>query len=132
MIVLDTHAWIWYIDSPAKLSAPARDAIDAARRDSQHVYISCISSWEIQMLTIKKRLLLTVPSDVWISRCERLSFLRFLPVDNEIARLASVTCSDMHGDPADRMIAATALFLGAKLVTCDTKIQSSSLVECIW
>lgn len=132
MIVLDTHAWIWYIDSPAKLSASAREAIDTARQEHQHVYVSCISSWEIHMLAIKKRLCLTVPTDVWVSRCERLGFLRFLPVDNDIARLATVACADMHGDPADRMITATALFLGAKLITCDTKIQNSGLVECIW
>ena len=132
MIVLDTHAWIWYVDSPENLSAAAREAIDSARVAGGQANLSCISSWEVHMLVMKRWLDLSVPSDIWVSRCERLSFLRFHPVDNDIARLATLECGRMHGDPADRIITATALYLGAKLVTRDRKIHDSGLVDCIW
>ncbi len=49
MIVLDTHTWIWWIDSPDMLGPAARNAIEEARKD-RAIYISCISTWEIHML----------------------------------------------------------------------------------
>jgi len=131
VIVLDTHAWIWHVDSPGLLSAKARDAIAAACGENQ-VYVSSISTWEIYMLTRKGRLSLTVDSDVWVSRCERLSFLQFVPIDNEIARLTVTLPEPFHSDPADRIIVATARFLGAPLVTRDSRIRSYPHVTAIW
>ena len=51
---------------------------------------------------------------------------------NSIARLAVTACAAMHADPADRIIVATALYLGASVVTHDEKIKASGLVPCIW
>lgn len=132
MIVLDTHVWIWYVDSPDRLSLPARQAVDEARARMANVYLSSISTWEVYMLAQKGRLSLALSPEIWVRRCERLSFLRFQPVDNDIARLATIKCCDMHPDPADRMIAATALFLGATLVTKDGKMHQSAPVKCLW
>ena len=67
-----------------------------------------------------------------IVRCERLSFVRFHPVNNSIARLAVSGCAAMHADPADRIIVATALYLGASLVTRDERINACGLVPCLW
>jgi PIN domain nuclease of toxin-antitoxin system len=53
-------------------------------------------------------------------------------VNNSIARLAVTACAAMHTDPADRIIVATALYLGASVVTRDEKIKASTLVPCIW
>lgn len=130
MIVLDTHAWIWFINAPEKLGTHAAAAIEKARREEESLHLSCISAWEIHMLAAKGRLSLGIAPDIWIARCERLSFLRFHPVDNTIARLAVE--AEMHPDPADRMIVATALYLGADLATCDAKIRNSGLVSCVW
>lgn len=63
MIVLDTHAWIWYIDSPQLLSDDAQDAIEDSRR-KRAVYVSCISTWEVFMLVSKGRLQFAVEPDV--------------------------------------------------------------------
>jgi PIN domain nuclease of toxin-antitoxin system len=131
MIVLDTHAWIWLVDSPEKLGVRTRRAIETSR-ESADVYVSCISTWEIYMLVAKGRLELGVLPETWVHRCEELSFLHFVPVDNEIARLSVTACGTMHGDPADRMIAATALYLGAPLATCDRKLQDCDVVPCVW
>lgn len=132
MIVLDTHAWIWFIDSPEELGKQATAAISEARDSGEELHISCISTWELHMLTAKDRLSLGITPDVWVSRCERLSFLRFHAVNNVIARMAVTDCESMHADPADRMITATAMYLGASVVTRDDKIQKAGLVPCIW
>lgn len=132
MIVLDTHAWIWFIDSPKELGKQAAAAIAKARSSGEGIHISCISSWEVHMLASKSRLSLAITPELWVTRCERLSFLRFNPVNNPIARLAVTSCATMHADPADRIIVATALYLGASVVTCDEKIKASGLVPCIW
>ena len=131
MIVLDTHAWIWYVDSPRKLGPAAREAIETARSTNQ-VYVSSISAWEVYMLDAKGRLSLGVPVAAWVSRCEQLDFLQFVPVDNLIARHSVEACATMHGDPADRIIVATALCLGAGLVTRGTSILACGIVDCVW
>lgn len=132
MIVLDTHAWIWFIDSPAELGKRAAAAIDRARKAGEHVHISSISTWEVHMLAARNRLSLTIAPELWVSRCERLGFLRFDPVNNAIARLAVTACNAMHADPSDRIIVATALYLGASVVTRDDKIRTGGVVPCIW
>lgn len=130
MIVLDTHAWIWFISAPGKLGNRAAVAIDKERGGGADLHVSCISTWEIHMLAAGGRLSLGIAPDLWVARCERLSFLRFHPVDNAIARLA--VNAAMHSDPADRMIVATAIYLGATVVTRDAKIRDSGLVPCVW
>ena len=132
MIVLDTHAWIWFVDAPEKLGAKAMKAILATRKAGEPLRVSAISVWEIYMLCVKGRLQLSVAPDIWVSRCERLEELRFVPVDNTIARLSVDQCGTLHADPADRIIVATTLYLGAHLITCDERIKTSRLVPCIW
>ena len=132
MIVLDTHALIWWVNDPtAALSQPSRAAIEAAL-PSRAVYVSCISSWEIALLVERGRLRLALDVRDWLSRCEALPFLTFVPVSNAIA-VESVRLPDFpHADPADRIIAATALSLGAPLVTKDDKLRNYSHLKTIW
>ncbi|OQB94635.1 MAG: hypothetical protein BWX84_00142 [Verrucomicrobia bacterium ADurb.Bin118] len=84
------------------------------------------------MLVDKGRLSLAIAPEVWITRCEKLSVLQFEPVNNDIARISVTECAALHADPADRIIVATALYLGASVVTRDEKIRASSVVRCIW
>ena len=132
MIVLDTHAWIWFVNSPETLGAAAAQAINQARGDGQRLHVSCISTWELYMLVDKGRLSLAIAPGVWVARCEKLTVLQFEPVNNDIARISVTECAALHADPADRMIVATALYLGASVVTKDDKIRSSGVVRCIW
>ncbi len=132
MIVLDTHAWVWLVDSPERLGPKAAKTVESARSSGTGLYVSCISTWEVYMLVAKGRLSLAVSADVWVARSQRLSFLHFQPVNNEIARLAVTNCGATVADPADRIVMATALYLGGSVVTCDEKIQKSDVVKCIW
>lgn len=131
MIVLDTHVLLWWVNDPTTLSKPAKKAIDAAMK-SRSVHVSCISSWEIALLVERGRLRLALDVRDWLCRCEALPFLNFVPVDSAIA-VESVRLPDfLHADPADRIIAATALSLGAALVTKDDKLRNYPHVKTIW
>lgn len=84
------------------------------------------------MLVRRGRLRLSVEPEVWIARCEQLSFLRFQQIDNRISRLSINLPGEFHADPADRFIVATANYLGASLVTKDGKIREYKHVRTIW
>ena len=84
------------------------------------------------MLVSRDRLQLSMGVEDWISRCESLPFLNFVPVDNLIARKANNLPNYSHRDPADRMIIATALSLSGVLVSKDPKILNYSGVSSLW
>jgi len=131
MIVLDTHVLIWWVDDPTQLSKPAQAAIEKAMQ-TKSVYVSCISSWEIALLVERGRIKLTLDVRDWLARCEAIPFLSFVPVNTAIA-IESVRLQDFpHTDPADRIITATAMSLGAQLVTKDEKICSYSNIKTVW
>lgn len=130
MIVLDTHTWLWWLSDPRQLSRRARAAVRAAMEGSE-IYISSISAWEVAMLVAKGRLRLSMDAPDWIAQSQALSFIRFVPVDNAIA-LRSVQLDVPHRDPADRIIAATAIGLGAWLVTKDEKLVQYPGVKTLW
>jgi PIN domain nuclease of toxin-antitoxin system len=131
MIVLDTHALLWWVNDPTPLSEPARVVIDACVT-SRSVHVSCISAWEIALLVERGRLRLALDVRDWLCRCEALPFLTFVPISNAIA-VESVRLPNFpHADPADRIIAATALSLGAALVTKDDKLRNYSHLKTVW
>jgi PIN domain nuclease of toxin-antitoxin system len=131
MIVLDTHAWIWWVSSPEFLSETAKQAIDEAAT-GRNIFISSISAWEIAMLVSRGRLKLTMSPEDWVAASEALPFFDFVPVSNSIALKSVQLPGILHNDPADRIIIATAVSLGALLVTKDEKIRSYPHVKTVW
>lgn len=131
MIVLDTHVWIWWVSNPAFLSEPAKQIIDEAvtKRD---VLISSISTWEVAILVSRGRLKLTMSPADWVAASEALPFFDFVPVSNSIALKSVQLPGTLHNDPADRIIIATAISLGAVLVTKDEKIRNYEHVKTVW
>ena len=131
MIVLDTHAWIWFISNPDLLSKRAEKAMNAAVKDKS-IIVSSISAWELALLVSKKRLKLTLDVSDWIAKSESLPFIQFVPVTNSIAVKSVNLPLPLHPDPADRIIIATALSMGAPLVTKDKKLLGYSHIKTIW
>jgi PIN domain nuclease of toxin-antitoxin system len=129
LILLDTHAWVWWIGGSRELSRRARETIEAATTDGS-VAVSAISCWEIGTLVRKGRLELTSSAADWIARCEALPFFSVVPVDSRIATRASEFAQDHH-DPADRIIAATGMTLGVQLVTKDRRLAAFG-VSTLW
>ncbi len=131
MIVLDTHVWVWWMSDRTQLSKRAQKAVEE-HKEFGKIVISSISTWEVAMLVLRKRLKLTMDVEDWLSRAEAIPFLNFVPVDNYIALKATQLNSDLHKDPADRIIIATAIVLGASLVTKDRRIRNFRKIKTIW
>ncbi|MCI0447573.1 type II toxin-antitoxin system VapC family toxin [bacterium] len=131
VVLLDTHAFVWWISSPQKLSKRARQRVDTAANQSA-IYVSSISIWEIVLLVSRGRLEFSVDVEDWINLCESLPILNFVPVDNHVAIKANRLPKPFHPDPADRMILATALILNATLITGDDKILNYPHVKSFW
>jgi PIN domain nuclease of toxin-antitoxin system len=117
-VLLDTHALLWWQAGGERLSAAARTAIDGATT----CFISPVSCWEVAMLVTKNRVGLDRPVGQWIH-----DLLAGPQVDlAELTAAAAVeagTYRDMHGDPADRLLYATARALGVPMVTEDSAIH---------
>ena len=126
LILLDTHVWIWLINGNEPLkSSKALPLIKQAAQLS-HVKVSAISVWEVSMLEAKGRISLSMNCLDWVKKALDAPGISLVPLTPEIAVLSSRLPGDFHGDPADRIIVATAMSLGASLVTKDGKILSYS------
>jgi len=131
MILLDTHAWVWFVSNPEKLSEKACKSINKAKEDKD-IIISAISAWEVALLVSKRRLELTMDVSEWIASSEKLPFIRFIPIDNGIAVRSVFLPPPLHSDPADRIIIATSMKYGAPIVTMDEKIINFPHVQSVW
>ena len=118
MIVLDTHALLWFDGGDNRLGRNARRTI--ANGISQgEIAVSAISIWEVGMLIDKQRIDLRLGLGGWRETLNNQGLIE-LPVSGYIAERAA-TLQNIHGDPADRIIIATALEHQA-LVTADRRI----------
>jgi PIN domain nuclease of toxin-antitoxin system len=131
VIVLDTHALVWWVSGDRRLSAAAGRAIRNAAR-ARAVFASAISVMEVATAVRRGRLILSVPVEQWLADLRSLPELQFEPVTAEIAALAGSLDGDMHGDPADRIIAATARALGVRLVTADERLRGLADLPTVW
>lgn len=131
-IICDTHIPLFWANAPSRLSRSAAAALEKGRQDRQ-LAIADISLWEIALL--HERGLLLLPNDVpavqYLSRLLQALSLNVLPITAEIAVLSRSPLFQ-HGDPADRLIAATALHGRWPLITADEKLRDLPALQCIW
>lgn len=118
-VVLDTNALIWLLEHNSRLGRLATREIDDALRTSR-VVVSATSFWEVAVLVAKQRIALKRPVDHWRADALRLG-IDEIAIDGAIA-IESGMLSGLPLDPADRFIVATALKLGASLVTSDARL----------
>jgi PIN domain nuclease of toxin-antitoxin system len=128
MIVLDTHAWIWWASRKSRLSRRARTAMDKA----DTLGICAISCWEIAMLVDYGRLELDRDVRMWIEHALALPKIELVPLTPDVAVGAYRLPEGFHGDPADRMIVATARLRSCSLITKDAGIRDWGHVQAIW
>lgn len=128
MILLDTHAWIWWADAPSKLSPAAARAIAAEQR----IGIAAISCWECGVLIAKGRIRFDRPLRDWFRQALSLPGAELLPLTPDVASRAVELGGAFHGDPADRIIVATAIEESVSLVTKDHRIRHYPAVTTIW
>ena len=118
MIILDTHALLWFEKGDPKLG-PNTHQVIADGLQLGEVAISALSVWEIGMLIQKRRIQLGHELTLWRRVFQDRGLIE-IPASGDIADRAA-RLPDMHGDPADRIIVATAQTLG-RLVTADRHI----------
>lgn len=130
MIVCDTHALIFDALAPEKLGRGASQAIS---RGEAAGTLSCagISLWEIVMLIGKGRVRVESTPREFLETLLSARNIRVLPIDPDIASLAG-SSTFTHGDPADRLIAATAIVHQAPLVTRDSALGNLPDLVTIW
>jgi len=133
MIVLDTHALIWWVNSDKQLSSVAQKAIakELAADDAQ-ILVSAISAWEIAMLIARDRLVLTMDLDHWLATVESIEGVMLVAVSTEVAVQSVRLPGSFHADPADRIIVALARHYSVPLITADSRIQAYQHVKTIW
>lgn len=120
-VLLDTHALVWLMVGDGRLSPAVAEVVQQAAATNQ-VYVSAITPWEIAMLVARNRL--TFASDIrtWLDQALSQPGITLASLIPAIAVDSVRLPGTIHGDPADRIIVATARNLRATLVTADAKL----------
>ena len=120
MIVIDTHALVWFIQGDPRLSERGQAAIfDAAAGGG--VAIPSIMTWEVAMLLAKERLVLPLPASDWFDQVLGVDGF-FLAELTQAIGIDAGMLPTIHGDPADRLMIATARTYACPLLTADGRI----------
>lgn len=129
MILLDTHVLIWLDEGNEQLGTESLALINEAYHKYELI-VAAITFWEVAMLVSKSRIELSMDGLEWRSDLLKSGMLE-IPTDGHIGILAA-QLDDFHGDPADRLIMATAIKQQATLITADKKIlQWRGPVPCL-
>jgi PIN domain nuclease of toxin-antitoxin system len=128
VIVLDTHAWLWWVGGDPRLSPAARRAVEADGETG----VSTISVWEVATLERLGRIALLPDLRTWVRRALAHRHIAALPVTPDVALAAGSLLAPFPGDPADRIVYATALTTGSRLVTADRRFARLDPDRIVW
>jgi len=128
VIVIDTHTWLWWVNGHSALSEQARRAIDRA----DTIGVPTISAMEVAALVRRKKIALDSEARPWVTQALALERVLELPLTAEVAVEAGSFGDDFVGDPADRIIYATAIVTGSKLVTRDRFLRTYDPIRTVW
>ena len=131
MILLDTHAWVWWATEDRRLSRTAARAIDKAQAAAA-LAISLISVWEVAKKVQKGQFVLDRPLDAWLDAATLRPGLQMLELTRPVLVGSCQLPPPFHGDPADQLIVATARAKEAQVVSKDDRIRSYPHVRSLW
>lgn len=117
-VVLDSHVLHWWTVDSARVSRRAAAAITGA----DELHVSDITWWELAWLATHERIVVTLPIASWLRQLA--AQVRTVPITPAIAVAGASLPSSFPGDPADRLIYATALESGLQLVTKDERLRA--------
>jgi PIN domain nuclease of toxin-antitoxin system len=123
-LLLDTHIWLWYVENDARRFARRIETLVEAAVQRGELLISAISVWEIAVLDSIRRIERSQDVRTWVGRALSFPGVRFKGLSPSIAIESVSLPGQVHRDPADRILIATARLTGAALVTSDARILS--------
>ena len=122
MLLLDTHVWIWLLLGENRLNNSGLLPLIRRAQNNSELFISSISLWETCMLANKNRIALHSPPNQWLLNSIEQSGSHVVSLMPDVAADSCALPGSFHGDPADRIIVASARKISAELVTFDKKI----------
>ena len=121
VLILDTHVWIWLMEGSDRLALEVRHRIQKAV-PQEALRVCAISVWEVAMLEAKGRVVFDEDCGTWVKNALAAPGISLSPLTPEIAVASARLPGSVPGDPADRIIVATARACGGTLVTADSVI----------
>jgi PIN domain nuclease of toxin-antitoxin system len=121
-LLLDTHVWLWLLNGDDALKGDRALALIERAGRVGRLGVSAISLWEVAMLGTRGRIRLAKDCHAWMNEALAVPGMAVMPLTPDVAVLSARLPGKFHGDPADRIIVATALVAGAKVVTRDREI----------
>ena len=128
--LLDTHAWIWWVQGDARLGRHIVQKLDELPTDDRPA-ISDISLWEVATLASLGRIEFPGTLESWLAIAANRKTVKILPITPLIAAEVARLPDSFHRDPADRLIVATSRVHGVPVLTKDAMISKSGLVR-LW
>ena len=122
VLLLDTHVWIWYVENDATRFSRRIEPIVEGAVQRGNIVVSAISVWEMAELETARRIELALDVRAWVGRALAFPGVRLKGLSPSIAIESTRLPGELHRDPADRILIATARQLGAAIVTCDERI----------
>ncbi len=139
MILLDTHALLWWASGDLQRLSPRALAaiVEEVERSAQPgqppgLLVSAISCWEVAMLVQRGRLALSLEVERWLALVASIPAVRLLPLEPAVAVAATRLPEPFHADPADRFLVAQARELAVPLLSADSKIRAYPHLQCLW
>jgi len=131
-MVIDSHTLLWWLDGDDRLSARAKRILENEAAEPDSLIVSAVTFWELRLKEVRGRLTPRKPVHTWPELIRRLPHMRIEEVRVEHwLRVAEMDWKNR--DPADRIIAATALHPGVPVVTVDEKFHRvDSPVKAVW
>lgn len=129
-VALDTHILVYWCAEPERLTAAQKHALRAVHPENPAI-VADITLWEIAALNRAGRLMLTLPLLQWLNRAVAAPLVRVAEITPNVADEVTRLDGWKNGDPADRLIVATARVFGAALLTNDVAIRESELVSVV-
>ncbi|WP_269522342.1 type II toxin-antitoxin system VapC family toxin [Coraliomargarita parva] len=131
-MVIDSHALLWWLEGRPELSERAKGLLDTAEQQSGVYYLNAVTFWELRLKELRGQLRPSRPMREWPVFLRRLPWLQIQATTHEIW-LSSAELDWPHRDPADRILAATALHYDVPVLTKDRVFhESHSPVQAVW
>jgi PIN domain nuclease of toxin-antitoxin system len=127
MILLDTHVWIWWVQGDSNLPVTMRGLLEV--NEKYGLGVSVISCLEVARLVAYGRLQLPEPVDKWVDQALKYPHIHLIELTPRIAIESTRLPGELHKDPCDRIIIATARELDWQLATCDHLIRRYPAVK---